>query len=131
MKVMLATTALPTHTCFDDAWEFLESLGRKVWSGRYVMVHAIVEQVDVVATPQAHAWIFDQEENVVIERFLVEGVPVFIRQTQSEHATHLRVLDERWYSVREALEENYRTGHYGPWEEKFRQYCGNYKKKEG
>lgn len=124
----------PTHSCFDDAMEFLEhrvklepGLAR---ARSLVLVHAICLAPDgpQKGTPFAHAWVEELMAGSVAEWFvwesgLLDGKRSTFAVTRESHRAGLQVQDETRYTLHDVLRENTRTGTFGPWEEKYRALC--------
>jgi hypothetical protein len=58
---------------------------------------------------------------------IYESERIFYAQDRAEFFKRMRVQESTRYTVREAVAENYRTNHYGPWVEKYAALC----RKEG
>jgi hypothetical protein len=50
-------------------------------------------------------------------------VKVYVRAERAEYYAEGRVEKVTRYTPREALRENIRTGHFGPWEDEYRALC--------
>lgn len=118
---------MPTHTCFDDALDmmasFLDHDPRSV--ERLLLVHAIclVPEGPDKDQPFAHAWLEDGEE--AWQAGFLDGVKVQFACRVADMVTELRVQHATKYTARQARDENHRSGHYGPWVEKYRALCRN------
>jgi hypothetical protein len=119
----------PTNECFADAMEFLEYqaqafvVGQRLYGAlarkhlaRFKLVHAIC--VAPSGNHWAHGWV-EENDGTVWTAQLLEGKRVYCEANKRDFYTHLRVLHTRVYSCEEALQENMRTGHLGPWDQKF------------
>ena len=117
----------PTHEAFDDALDYLAVLVEAdrtlVDSGSLFLVHAIALVPDGpnAGKPFSHAWV-ELGEKVCLGG-LLDGVRVFYSVPLAEFYEKMRVQESTRYTVREAVAENYRTNHYGPWLEKYRALC--------
>ena len=119
---------LPTNSCYDDALDYLESLARDpstAWIIRRpdtFLVHGIAlmpeQGTQPPGTPYAHAWV--ELADVVIDAGLLDGRRVWFRRPRADYYAHLRIQSVTRYSMPEALAENRRTGHYGPWKPEYR-----------
>jgi hypothetical protein len=111
----------PTGTCFDDALEFVieANVPRSNWY-KYTIVHGVCVAPD--GHRYAHAWI---ERGELAIQVMLDGEERFaLSLPRGEFYTYYRVRLTTRYTVREAAEENRRTGHYGPWLEQYRQLLG-------
>jgi len=117
---------LPTHRCFDDALELLEQLVREdaaiATNNTVLLVHGVVrgtvESGDVGRL--AHAWLEehrDDDSTYVWDAGLLDGQRVYFCAEVSEYYRGVRVEPDSVtrYTPRQVLEENRRSGHYGPW----------------
>lgn len=118
----------PTHTCFDDALDYLALVGKE--RGRHgIRGHFVVHGICLVpdkesfvgsqnpGDPFAHAWV--EHEGRVIQGGIFRGERVWFSITVEEFHEKWRVRESTRYSVREALRLNRLTNHYGPWLEKY------------
>jgi hypothetical protein len=138
----------PTHTCFDDALDILRKLvleqtskGLPVPTNIWV-VHAICLVPDDNPTdagkPFAHAWV---EQDVDIKGWpfppapnlrvawqcgIWKGDRILYSAAADEVRGQLRIQDETRYTAVQALHENLKHNHYGPWEERYRRLCRNH-----
>lgn len=119
------TTVYPTHKCFDDALDFLGELAKQenpmLHSGRLLLVHAIV--LDDKGQEHAHAFV-EQDEKFVIFAGIHKGKLKYFAATVKEYYADARVKETTKYTPKQAALENLRSGHYGPWVERYRQLCG-------
>ncbi len=118
-------TIYPTHACFDDALEFLElELNRGValeeLEREYIVVHGIC--VGDAGESYVHAWV--ELGPHVWQGGLVDvdgkRERCFFAGVREDFYAEYRVRKSTRYTVLEALAENGRTGHYGPWAEEYR-----------
>jgi hypothetical protein len=122
------TTIMPTHTCFDDALDTLvELIKYDDSSGDDLrLVHALCAAPD--GHLYAHAWVeFDNArgETVCVFSGLVEGEAMRFLSPGPDYYKSLQVsADVTKYTSVEALAENARTNHYGPWIERYQNYTG-------
>jgi len=116
-------TILPTHTCFDDALEFLNAILKYEGVERLLgvrVVHGIClapEGVQI-GQPFAHAWC--EEDGSCIQAGLVEGEKVYFGVDRAEFYAMLRPQDTTTYTPEEAVAQNFASGHFGPWEDRYR-----------
>lgn len=115
----------PTHTCFDDALDFIEILIKAKVAvtesdlEKYRVVHAICEMPDT-GELYAHGWVEDTKEHLCIWRAIIQGKSVWVRGEKSEFYTYFRVKEATVYTIREACEQNKLHNNYGPWKEEYR-----------
>lgn len=125
------STILPTHTCFDDALDFVEervladpALAR---GESLLVVHAIAlaPEGPRKGEPFAHAWVEELVEGewLVWQLGWLGGEQVAYSMPRDEHHRHLQVVDETRYTLRQVHAENCRHGTYGPWEERYQALC--------
>lgn len=126
-------TILPTRTCFDDALEYVERIAAEllVKHGQptqemrselleYTLVHAICLHPED-NNPFAHAWI--EHDGKAIESGIMDGERISYAMPLEEHNAKLRVQEFTKYTMPEIVEHNYRTGHTGPWIERYAALC--------
>lgn len=113
----------PTHTCFDDALDYFELLLRAGTARELILGHVVVHAVCCAPDGEhyVHAWVELADE--VIQCGIVAGERVYYSMSRAELGTAIPIVEETRYTVREAYEENCRTGHYGPWVERYRELC--------
>jgi hypothetical protein len=116
----------PTHTCFDDALDLISEIvkeGREVWdSGEIVLVHALVAPA---GEPFAHAWVENQfGRGVALWSAIIAGQRKIVASNVEEYRRKFKVVEETRYTPVEALRENERHVNYGPWVERYREFCG-------
>lgn len=142
------TSILPTHTCFDDALDYLaHRLHQDHRVGeRLTLVHGILlaPEGPKAGTPFAHAWVEEALPGGVVvwqDGFVNLGgfeVPLaggilraekdLARVSYSTPAAawreKMRVQKETRYTVDQAVAENRRTCHFGPWVVEYEALCG-------
>lgn len=116
---------MPTHTCFDDALDFV---GRclKVNRARgleMIIVHGILLSPagPTRDEPFAHAWV-EYNGEVWQDAFLGDQ-RVSYAVARAEFEKTFRPQKETRYTVAEASRENERSGHYGPWLPEYEALC--------
>jgi len=120
-------TILPTGSCFDDVLDHQSAL--ILFDSRILhqwIVHGIClipEGQEKAGEPFAHAWMEDDDERKVYQSGLVKGVKVWWSADRKEWYDLMRVQDRTRYSFAEALTLNWKTCHFGPWEERYRVLC--------
>jgi hypothetical protein len=103
---------LPTHHCFDDVLEFFpEGRPQDEPLESFTVVHGILLMPD--GEPYVHAWLENATD--VIQGGLFEGERIWFAMSIEDFRASRRIIDETRYTPLEALAENYRTGHFGPW----------------
>lgn len=123
LQSVRGTTIYPTHRCFDDALEFL--VHPRFFSGqsgmealmRAYVVHGICLADD--DSPYAHGWA--ELDGLAWQGGLIDGVHVYYAMPVLELRERLRVRECTRYTVPEASRHNVATGHYGPWDPKYRE----------
>jgi hypothetical protein len=116
------TDILPTHHCFDDALDLLTERVREDRSSadRLRLVHGIATADD--GHLYAHAWL--EEDAMCWDAGLLDNVRVWFSIARDEFYNARRIIATTSYTVAEALRENWRSGHYGPWQPAYRMLCG-------
>jgi hypothetical protein len=111
---------LPTHTCFDDALDFIYEVIKQHpdnEKGLY-LVHGIVY---ADGRPSAHAWVEDGDK--VIFAGILEGEKSYFAAERKEYYRELKVKTTAKYSVKAAMRQNLITGNYGPWLPQLKALC--------
>ncbi len=110
----------PTQTCFDDALDLLVALCHQDRRRRRALrlVHAVVAPD---GAPCAHAWVDDATQ--VFFQGLVDGAKHTFESSRAEYYTGITVRECTRYTLQQALLHNRRTGHYGPWQARYRALC--------
>lgn len=129
----MGTVIYPTHKCFDNAIEFCEARARandpNIETLR--LVHGIIlvpenhpaGASDATAGERAvHAWVEDGDL-VWDAGLLADGRRIEFAVQKAEYYAHYRVQDTTVYTMRELLEQNRESGHYGPWRPEYRALC--------
>jgi hypothetical protein len=119
---------LPTHTCFDDALEYLALRvaqdPRLAHGSSLQLVHGIalipVGQADA-GEPFAHAWV--EEAGYCWTAGLLNGARILVKRERAEFYRALRVQQTTAYSVRRAWQENKRSETFGPWRAEYLALC--------
>ena len=121
-------TLMPTRHCFDDA---LDLISTRIMADRSLipeltLVHAVCVAPDGSGTRYAHAWVEEvmpDGEVVCWDSALLESQLVYYAQPLSEYYPRRRVQETTKYTVLEALAENYRSNHFGPWKDEYIALC--------
>ena len=119
----------PTHTCFDDALDYLEWLAFNQQWGRLLectLVHGVCLTPD--GRPYVHAWV-EFPDNCV-GAGIVAGERVWYYVRRRDWLKEFRPQLTTRYTLKEAYENNKRTNHYGPWESYYRDMILNDGKEE-
>lgn len=115
----------PTHSCFDDALDFIERRIKQDRSSgcRLILVHAIAlaPEGSKQGQPFAHAWV--EEGDLVWQDGIVNGNRVTYCTARDEYLRVMRIQESTRYTVPQLLRENARTGTYGPWEPQYIALC--------
>jgi hypothetical protein len=122
------TTIYPTHSCFDDAMEFVDWMAvefadEKEGLEGISLVHSINETQD--GKRYAHAWVEDSSTDVAIFAGIFKGVKAYFGSPIKEFYARYNVQETTRYTVTEAIMNNLRTYNFGPWEEKYIALCAN------
>lgn len=110
----------PTHTAFDDVLDFYTGVPVEMRHEFFVM-HGICTRP---TQPRrfAHAWI-EHESGFVLMSGVVDGVLAFGLMTRDAFEAEFQVEHSTRYSFAEALAENARADHFGPWVPAYRELC--------
>lgn len=119
---------LPTHTCFDDALEYLAARTkadpRLAHGRRLLLVHGIAvipEGQPDAGELFAHAWV--EDAGYCLTMGLLDGVRVLVRHERADFYRRLRIQQTTTYTVRQAWRENVRSATYGPWKPEYEALC--------
>lgn len=114
-------TIYPTHSCFDDAMEFMEFVAKEYKNedlSFLKLVHGTVKGDD--GLPHAHAWVEDSGTEVAIYAGVLKCEKVYFYTPIEEFYSGWRVQETTKYTIKETVENNLRTIHFGPWEQKYK-----------
>ncbi len=118
----------PTHDCFTDALELFNELllaaKRQGIDARpqLRLVHAVCKAPTGVL--YSHAWIEDERENTCIFYGILKGQrQAFGANPIQGYREHHGVQELARYTYSEALRNNRKSGHYGPWVERIKALC--------
>ena len=126
------TTLLPTRSCFNDAIEYLEWLGREAIATAnralidrpdLLLVHAIVDPIGSDVGRHAHAWVEDGAE--IVQAAILDGQKVSVRFDRAEYEAQARIEVCTKYTMREVVDENRKHGTYGPWRDEYLALCAD------
>lgn len=111
----------PTHTCFDDALDFLNLmvLANRVKLEEWRLVHALCRFEGQL---YAHAWC-ERNGETVMAAYVIDGKHTYVETDRAGHYEIFQPVEVWSYSVREAAGLNLRHGHFGPWEPELRKHC--------
>ena len=132
MNITEETNFYPTHSCFDDAFEYIELMIKhkphREIREQYFIVHGICLMPD--DTPFAHAWVEHPEkgEEACTFKAIAEGQEVFCTADKPGFYEYYRVQKCTRYSMLQALKMNRQTGNLGPWAMEYKLLCGTDKK---
>ena len=114
----------PTHSCFDDALDFLANLLRDnpglADAGTVHLVHGIL-LTPATSEPFAHAWV--EYSGAVWQCGILNGKRICYGMDPTEFAEKLRPQDVTRYTPRQAWKENERSNTFGPWVERYQELC--------
>jgi hypothetical protein len=113
----------PTHTCFDDAMDLLDAFAtqRPDIIDDLRLVHGIC--LDPAGEPFSHAWLEDTATAQVLFVGIVNGERMNLAGDRADYYQEARVQETTTYTLHEALAENTRSHHFGPWEPRYRALC--------
>jgi hypothetical protein len=114
----------PTHTCFDDAVEFVEAMVRAgaPEASELVIVHAVCRaEFDGIGRDYAHAWV--EHGDQVFDAFLLEGARFYAIFPRDWFYARRDVQRAIGYSLQAAYRENQRTVSFGPWDPDLLELC--------
>ena len=118
--------ALPTHTCFDDALDYIADRVTGLDNAELIeainglfLVHAICIAPDGHA--YAHAWV--EDDKGCIDRGEIEGELVYYIMRKEEYYKQRNVQERTVYSITEACEMNVKYNTYGPWRAEYIALC--------
>jgi hypothetical protein len=119
-------TVYPTYSCFDDSLEFISYVALEYKdedTSMVSLVHGIVSGDD--GGNYSHAWVEDDSTRVAIFAGMWKGEKIYFYAPIEEFYTQHRVKETTKYTIKEAIENNIRTIHFGPWEPKYEALCGS------
>ena len=116
------TDFYPTGKCFDDALDLLSEIIKK---GRHLrekwlLVHALCR---INGNTFAHAWC-ERDRKTVVTAFIIEGCHTYVEIPRRDFYRLFWPQELTRYSPWQAMQENFRTNHFGPWDARYRQHCG-------
>lgn len=111
----------PTHTCFDDALDLISDWVLSDHAEHYHLrlIHGICKMPD--GRPYAHAWV--ERNGTCFFIGIVDGERCIVKATKDEFYTVYLVQETTAYTVLQALDENRKSNHYGPWKPEYRSLC--------
>jgi hypothetical protein len=124
-------TLYPTHTCFDDSLDLVLALVREnpdeVRKQNVFLVHGVCLLPD--GTPYAHAWVEIDEGGgiTVLNAVLRDGMKVYGQFLKEQFYQTWRVEERIRYSLLEAYENCRQYDYSGPWEDRYRVLCRDYR----
>jgi hypothetical protein len=112
-------TVYPTHSCFDDAMEFIDYLAVefKDESMPIQLVHGLMKGDD--GQLHAHAWVEESNMGLAVFAGIHRGQKTYFYTPVKDFYACYRITETTKYSIEEALQNNLRTIHFGPWEPKY------------
>ena len=118
----------PTHTCFDDAFEFINDViinNLKMLDQlkeELVLVHAICK-MPADGRLYAHAWVEDKKKKQCIFKGIVNGKADYFGADMKEYHEHIMPQEITLYTVMQAVIENRKNGTLGPWKQEYKKLC--------
>lgn len=121
-----------TGTCFDDALDFLcdkiKEKPQRLHSKTWKLVHGICLHRD--GRPYSHAWVHEGSRHVWFSGIL-RGYKSYGKATREEFFAEFRVQEFTEYTAKEAISENWKYGHFGPWIDKYIRLTKGYNAEKG
>ncbi len=97
--------------------------GFGVRSNKYILVHGIcVMPIDGEDRDYSHAWVETKENCIDAKMF--NGEKVYVEYTHEEFNRIFKVKSKTRYNMEQLLEENRKSGMYGPWKDEYKKLCG-------
>lgn len=120
------TTIFPTFDCFTDAMEFVSYIVREQPDliNDIILVHAICLPSEN-DREYAHAWVEDNKTKMAIFCGIYMDEKVYLTAPLKDFLETYHVKESTRYTVHEALKQNLKTTHYGPWEDKYNALCND------
>lgn len=122
------TSIFPTHTCFTDALALLVERARRdpalAKKRRLLLVHGVLlipEGHPEGGEPYAHAWVLQAGQCWFTG--ILDGARIRYAVPRDLYYHGARLQEFTAYTVRQALYENHRSNHYGPWIPRYRDLC--------
>lgn len=120
---MSVNEVLPTGKCFDDALDLLNDILK--YNPECVadlrLIHGICTAPD--GHHYAHAWVEDLATERALFVGLVNGERMNLAASREEYWTEVGMVERTPYTYRQAVIENRRHNHYGPWLDHYRRLC--------
>jgi hypothetical protein len=116
----MSTTVYPTHQCFDDVTEIVALvLVEGTLTSDVAIVHGIIapDGVDI-----SHAWV-ERGKSSVVFAGIVNGEKCLVECDLDEYYQQSIVKDKTAYTIEDAIAEEIRCGHGGPWVGRYRALC--------
>lgn len=118
----------PTHTCFDDAIEFIEIQIREnkikdLEDKHYLLCHGIMNprENNLENKEIAHAWV--EHNNDVWFAGIYKGEKMWVCVDKREYYNESNILDVTCYNIKELYEFNTKFKTYGPWKTDYLNLC--------
>lgn len=119
------TTIFPTFECFTDSMEFIEHIAMECpeIGEQFILVHAICTAE--IGRDFSHSWVEDTKNQVAIFCGIYMDQKTYFAAPLENFFRGYSVKESTRYTVAEAIQNNLRTVHFGPWEEKYQALCRN------
>lgn len=122
----MGDTIHPTHTCFDDVFEYLVRWYKRdpLDARAAVIVHGICLFPDGPRAGErfAHAWI--EHGEYLSQSGIYDGTKVWFTVSRAEWYAKMRPQQTTRYTLTEAWMEVAIATHLGPWRPEYRALCG-------
>jgi len=110
---------LPTKTCFDDCMEWLEAEAKRGEPlDGWLLCHGLM---DHDGQEYSHAWL--ERGDKAFDFHLLGTAKVMSQWKLEDYLDEHKPRGVTRYTPIAAVEENLRTGHFGPWKEEYRKWC--------
>lgn len=122
----------PTHTCFDDALDFIARMLKKGGQSppdlakKYRVVHGLYRVDQVLYCEKkviAHAWVLDREHNEAIQDGYLKEERVTYSIAIEEFRKLFNTIHETIYTLHEVAKLNAKHNNYGPWDRIYLKHC--------
>lgn len=116
-------TIFPTFQCFNDSMEFIDHIAGECpeLMDTMVLVHGIC--LSDGGREFVHAWVEDIKNKMAIFCGIYMGERVYLAAPLENFFAGYTVKEATRYTVMEAMQNNLRTVHFGPWEKKYDALC--------
>ena len=125
-------TIHPTHTCFDDAVEFIEELIKEHPDKLEDIKTSLLLVHGICLLPNgqryAHGWVEDNKTDSCYFKGIVESECVFLQADRPGFYENFKVQETTKYTLWQVHLENMLSGTFGPWDKKYLALTGKDRK---